>query len=354
MPAAIADFERALTLDSRYALAHVGLAHARFWRFQASRATQPAGRRASWSRPSRTPGAPSSSSRDLAEAHSALAFFLASADRTVEAVAAGRLAVALEPGNWRHQFRLGVAAWGTERLAALQSVVSTFPQLAYAYFGVAMVHVARGDLGLAENVLRQGLSFERERTAGAERFPGSGLHWLLGLIRLASGDVDGARVEFDRELAQGTRGIYANEFAMDAFDGHGYALLQAGDPAGAAMMFERALERYPDHARSWLGLVAVRQRQQRVTDAEQAMTRARKAMDELRAHGRSGEATMAAAFSQVLSDRLPEAVLTLEELLSDAPPGFAGWTMPVEPFLTPLRGDASFRRVLTILSERAR
>ena len=32
IPAAIADFERALGLDSRYALAHVGLAHARFWR----------------------------------------------------------------------------------------------------------------------------------------------------------------------------------------------------------------------------------------------------------------------------------------------------------------------------------
>ena len=38
VPAAVADFERALELDPRYALAHVGLAHAKFWRFQASRA----------------------------------------------------------------------------------------------------------------------------------------------------------------------------------------------------------------------------------------------------------------------------------------------------------------------------
>ena len=37
--------------------------------------------------------------------------------RTNEAVAAGRIAVALEPGNWRHQFRLGVAAWGDEVLS---------------------------------------------------------------------------------------------------------------------------------------------------------------------------------------------------------------------------------------------
>ena len=42
-----------------------------------------------------------------------------SAERPAEAVAAGRLAVALEPGNWRHQFRLGIAAWGDERLEAL-------------------------------------------------------------------------------------------------------------------------------------------------------------------------------------------------------------------------------------------
>ncbi|HKW02931.1 MAG TPA: winged helix-turn-helix domain-containing protein, partial [Vicinamibacterales bacterium] len=38
VPAAMADFERALALDPEYALAHVGLAHAHFWRFQASRA----------------------------------------------------------------------------------------------------------------------------------------------------------------------------------------------------------------------------------------------------------------------------------------------------------------------------
>jgi DNA-binding winged helix-turn-helix (wHTH) protein len=38
VPGALADFERALGLDPRYALAHVGMAHAKFWQFQASRA----------------------------------------------------------------------------------------------------------------------------------------------------------------------------------------------------------------------------------------------------------------------------------------------------------------------------
>jgi len=353
VPAAIADFEKALALDPRYALAHVGLAHARFWRFQASRASN---------RPEveELKAAIAHAKRaveidpELAEAHSALAFFLTSAERPAEATAAGRLAVALEPGTWRHQFRLGVAAWGTERLAALQAVVSTFPQLAYAYFGIAMVHIARGDLGLAESTLRQGMTFERGDPGGAERFPGSGLHWLLGLTRLASGDIDEARREFDRELALSTRGIFSNEFAMDAYDGHGFALIDAGDLAAAAAMFQRALERYPDHARSWLGLAAVHHRMKRHKDAAAATTRAVKAIGELRANGRVTEAALAAAFADVQSGRPVQAFATLERLLSEAPPGFAGWTLPVEPFLAPLRGEPQFRSLLAALADRAR
>jgi DNA-binding winged helix-turn-helix (wHTH) protein/tetratricopeptide (TPR) repeat protein len=353
VPAAIKDFEKALELDPRYALAHVGLAHARFWRFQASRASN---RPAVEELKAAVAHARKAVEIDaeLAEAHSALAFFLASAERSAEAVAAGRLATALEPGNWRHQFRLGTAAWGTERIAALQAVVSTFPQLSYAYFGMAMVHVARGDLGLAESVLRQGITFERPGAGRAERFPGSGLHWLLGLTRLASGDVDEARREFDRELALASGGIFADEFAMDAFDGHGFALIDAGDLRGAAAMFKRALERYPEHARSWLGLAAVHARQRRHKDAAAATTRALKAIDELRTNGRNTEAAMAAAFAQVQSGRATDACATLGRLLAEAPPGFAGWTLPVEPVLASLRGEPSFRALLGTLAERAR
>ena len=44
VPGAIADFERAVALDGRYALAHVGLANARFWEDRAVTRPQPAGR----------------------------------------------------------------------------------------------------------------------------------------------------------------------------------------------------------------------------------------------------------------------------------------------------------------------
>jgi len=352
VPAAIAHFERALALDPRYALAHVGLAHACFWRFQASRARQ---------RPDvDARGAAIAHARqaiaidaDLAEAHSALAFFLAGADQSAEAVAAGRLAVALEPGNWRHHFRLGVAAWGSERLAAMQFVTAAYPQMAYAHFASAMVHVARNDLALAENVLRQGLAFESDAESGPARLPGSGLHWLLGVSRLASGDSAGARREFDRELALGARALFSSEYMMDAQNGHGFALMEAGDLSGATGMFERALAAYPDHARSLLGLAAVHLRQERMADARAANARAQAAITGLRQQGRIADAAMAAACSDMVFDGPQTAIRTLTRLLADAPAGFAGWSMTVEPLLAPLRSDAAFRPLLARLADRA-
>ena len=219
---------------------------------------------------------------------------------------------------------------------------------------MAMVHIARGDLALAETVLRRGISFEGHDASSRSRFPGQGLHWLLGLTRLASGDIDEARREFDREIAVSTKGIFANEFAMDAFDGHGFALIDAGDLKAASTMFKRALERYPEHARSWLGIAAVRQRQRRLKDAGAAASRALAAIEELRANSRTAEAALSAAFADVHAGRPAEAFATLERLLAEAPPGFAGWTLPVEPFLASLRGEPAFQDLLRTLTERAR
>jgi len=352
VPAAMADFERAIALDGRYAPAHVGLAHACFWRFQASRANNRPDAEALQAAIGHARRAIALDS-DLAEAHSALAFFLAAADRPAEAIAAGRLAVALEPGNWRHQFRLGTAAWGDARLAALQSVVDVFPQMAYAHFGIAMVHVARGALGRAEMVLRQGLASAPEESAGPSRLPGSGLHWLVGLILLAQGDVAAARAEFDRERARSGRGLFANEFAMDAELGHAYALIGEGDLTSAESMLRRALDRFPDHARSWVAMAVVCRRQSRRGDAEAATGRALDAIEELRAHGRGGEAEVTSALLRATTGAESDAIASLSRLLATAPPGFVGWTLPIEPLLADLRGSAAFREVLDRLAARA-
>jgi DNA-binding winged helix-turn-helix (wHTH) protein/tetratricopeptide (TPR) repeat protein len=353
VPGAIQDFERAIELDPQYALAYVGLAHAGFWRFQASRARNRPDREALDSAIANARRAVEIDP-ELAEGHAALALLLAGAERPREAVAAGRIAVALEPSNWRHQFRLGTAAWGQERLDCLDAVVAVYPQLAYAHFGIAMVHVARGDLARADQVLRRGVEADAARSAGAERFPGGGLHWLLGLIRLASGDAAEARVEFDREVASKGRALFADEFAMDAFDGLGFAQLESGDAAGAAAMFTRALEQYPDHARSLLGLSDALLRQGQHSQAGAAVAQAGRAIDELHKGGRTSEALLATAFSQALAGNRSDAIGTLDRLMAEAPPGFAGWTLGIEPLLASLRGDPAFTAVLVRLAERAR
>jgi tetratricopeptide (TPR) repeat protein len=352
VPGAVGDFERAIVLDPRYAQAYVGLAQAHLWRFEASRARNRPdsaalraaiayGRRAIELDP------------DLPEAHAALAFLLASAGRTTEALDAGRVAVALEPNEWRHRFRLGVAAWGSERLACCDEVVRLFPEFGYAYFGSAMVHVARRELEIAEEILRQGIAVRQRTATSADRFPANGLHWMLGLIRLAEGDASGARAEFHRELkAPGSR-MYGPEYAMDAYDGHGFVCLAAGDFAGAEAMFGHALEQYPDHARSLIGLSKAHAGRGRRDAAQAALDRAWRAVDELRENGRTAEAAMATAFAHSVAGRGDEAIAVLMTLLADSPPGFAGWTIPIEPLLADLKSRPSFRAVLARLAERA-
>jgi DNA-binding winged helix-turn-helix (wHTH) protein/tetratricopeptide (TPR) repeat protein len=350
---AMGDFERAVTLDPQYAIAHVGLAHAHFWRFQASRmrsrpdAEALAAAIAHASRAAKLDA-------DLAEAHSALAFFLVSEGRTVEAVDAGRLAVSLEPANWRHHFRLAIAAWGDERLACFDQVIAQFPELGYAYFGIAMVHIARGNLVAAEETLRRGITRADRRSEHVNRFPGRGLHWLLGMTRLAAGDDETARAEFDRELATTGRGLLAEEFTMDAYVGHGFARLASGDATGAADMFRGALRRFPEHARSLIGLAAADRRCGLMTSADQAAAAAERAIAALSGPGGMLEAAMTRAIAQSLAGATTEAIATLTQILAFAPPGFAGWTMPVEPAFAPLRTHPAFQGVLAKLADRAR
>src|SRR5688572_6040834 len=142
---AIADFERAIALDPRYAAAHVGLGNARFWQYEMSRArNQPDG--ALLARAIDHVRRAIELERDLAEGHATLAFLLVSAGRSVEALAAARRAVALEPGYWGNQFRLAHAAWGEERLQAVGRAIELYPDFPFSHFEGAMVHIARGTL----------------------------------------------------------------------------------------------------------------------------------------------------------------------------------------------------------------
>jgi DNA-binding winged helix-turn-helix (wHTH) protein/tetratricopeptide (TPR) repeat protein len=350
---AIADFERAIVLDPRYALAHVGLANARFWQYEMSRArSQPDA--ALLARAIDHVRRAIELERNLAEAHATLAFLLVSAGRFSEALAAARRAVALEPGYWGNQFRLAHAEWGEDRLRSLAKAVELYPDFPFAHFEVAMVHIARGELERAESVLREGTIVQDRQSNLKQRYPAKGLHWLLGLVRLARGDQREAREEFDRELAVGANQLYAAEFNMNAYDGAGFAALASENASEAVAMFKRALELFPEHARSLVGLAAALTARGDNDGARVAFDHAAQAIEALRRGGRTREATMAEAFLHVVQGRSDEAILALKRLVEKPELPFSGWTAPIEPLFAPLRDRSDFREILAILAHNAR
>src|SRR6185436_741376 len=101
IPQAIADFEKAIEIDPRYALALTGLASAELAAYEVTRSdNEPA--RPLLERAIDHARRAIALDDTLAEAHATLALLLVSAWDTTAAVKVARRAVALEPANWRH------------------------------------------------------------------------------------------------------------------------------------------------------------------------------------------------------------------------------------------------------------
>jgi DNA-binding winged helix-turn-helix (wHTH) protein/tetratricopeptide (TPR) repeat protein len=348
IPQAIGDFERAVAADPRYALAYTGLASAELALYETTRSDNEPDHGV-LTRAVQHARHAVHLDDTLAEAHATLALVLVSSWQTTEATAAARRAVAIEPSNWRHLFRLGHASWGEERVRAATRTLALYPDFAFAHFQIAMVHVARGRVRDAELLLRQGAAVQDRQIGRGGRYPALGLHWLLGLVRLAQDDGDEALAEFDREyaLAEAHR-LYGREYAMSALHGRGAALLYAGRRADAASSFRRALDLYPDHVPTHIGLAMSEQRatrfDPRFCERNQAVL----------SRTRPVEAALVRAQILTAQGNESAAVGTLAEMLDGAPPGFAGWTVPVEPMLKELQQTQGFADILTRLAERAR
>ena len=140
---------------------------------------------------------------------------------------------------------------------------------------------------------------------------------------------------------------------MDAYDGHGFAYLTEGNAVAAESMFLKATDLYPEHARSLVGLAEARHRQGSDPEARTALDQASRAVRALIDNGRTTEAAIATAFWHVVSGRQEDGLATLANLLDEAPPGFAGWTIPLEPLLASVRGTTAYQKVLQRLAERA-
>ena len=354
LPAAVASFREAVTLDQSYALAYAGLANAEHALYERTRSANRPDRTRLESALLHAQRAVELNERS-ADAHATVGFLLVSAGRRADALTSARRAVALDPHNWMHLFILGHASWGDERLRAQERALAHYSEFAFANFSMAMVHVARNDLTMAERVLREGTAIQDRQHGRRQRLPSSGLHWLLGSTRLRQGDVDEALHEFGLEISHARHGyLYAAEYALAAHEGRGFASARRGQCDTARDSFAAVLQTRPDHARAHLGLALIAQVAGQKQETEAAVARAEKATAELYKGGRRSEAALTRAGALVLRGRPEEAVVQLDQLLTDAPNAFAGWTFPVEPLLEPMRQLASFDRVLARLAEGAR
>lgn len=288
----------------------------------------------------------------LGEAWATLAFALTSAGRSDQARAAARQAVRLEPGSWRHHFRLAFAAWGEERLRAARRTLELLPGFPYACFLGATVLVARGLLGEAR-------ALTAEATAAAppgasERLPASGLNWLQGAIAATDPSAAGeALISFAREIGTHDAGrLYSTEFVLDAHHWRAGLLARLGHADAALADLRAALAIEPRHPRSLAALGALLEREGS-PEADDITARADQVSGTLAAGGRAAEAALCRATRQVIGDDAAAALVTLERLLDEAPPDHTGWTLPIEPWLTPLHGHTAFDVLRRRLAQRA-
>jgi DNA-binding winged helix-turn-helix (wHTH) protein/Tfp pilus assembly protein PilF len=351
---AVTAFEQAAEAMPHYAPAHVRLASARLMQYEATRATGTP--RRDWLQQA-VVHARRACALDpkFGEAWATLGFVLTAAGQGDEARAAARQATAIEPDNWRHQSRVSVTTWGEERLRACARTRELLPDFAPTRFAAAMVFVARQAFVPALHEAEAGATTQsRQIACDGAFFPAIGLHWLRGVLLLRDGHAAAALQSFAREL-EGLRDhqIYAREFRVNAEVGAGFAHLAAGDSAAAVEAFRRALALHPRGGRALVGVYRAMSQQRRAAEAKKTLLEIDRAIEELTAAGRPGEATLIAAVAQAARGDDDGACATIASLLAQAPPGHVGWLIPIDPAFAPLRLHSRFAEVSALLSARA-
>lgn len=330
-------FERVLALVPDQASAHVGLANACVMQFEMTRSTPEPDRDALARAVAEAREACRLEPR-YGEAWATLGFVLDRTGSRDDALAALRMAVSLEADNWRHHLRLAYVGWGEERLREAHRTLALLPGFPMAHWLAATVHVARQAFDDAEGELAAGIA--SGFTGGETRFGSVALHWLLGLILLFRGDDAGALAQFDRELANESRGqLYARECCANTWYAIAVLRLRRGDRAGAARAIAETLERIPQHpsARAVLAHVEGRSSAPSLPDDPSPQ---------------SPEIAVGRAVACVLRGDPADAVRLVDAALTAAPPGSALWTLPLEPVLQPCAGGA-WAGVLARLRNRA-
>ena len=312
-------FEGVLGRASDHAPAHIGLANACIMQFEMTR-TDEQPDVAALDAATRHSREACRLAPDYGEAWATLGFVLDRTGHHVDALAASRRAVTLEPDNWRHHFRLGYIGWGEERLRAAHRTLALLPGFALAHWLVATVHVARQALDEAERELAMGIASLAGPTAAKSRFSAVALHWLRGLIHLARGERSAALEAFERELSFEDSGhLYGRECCANTWYAIGSLWVHQGDREKAAAAFRQAITRVSAHPLARIGLSAL--------DASEGASTISSA------HSASVDAALGRAVGLVLIGKHVDAASLVERALAAAPAGNAGWLLPVEPLL---------------------
>jgi DNA-binding winged helix-turn-helix (wHTH) protein len=330
-------FESVLVRVADHAPAHVGVANACVMQFEMTRADERPDV-AALEAAARHAREACRLAPEYGEAWATLGFVLDRVGRHVDALAASRRAVTLEPDNWRHHFRLAYVGWGEERLRAAHRALALLPGFALAHWLIATVHVARYALDEAERELAAGIASQAAEAVGTSKFSAVALHWLRGLICLARDDSAAALAAFERELAsEGSGHLYGRECCANAWYAIGSLRLREGDRDGAAAAFRQVLTRIAAHP------FALRALAELDRSAGTPDTSSLRAIDEAVTQG----------VGLALSGKHHEAATLVEDALAAAPAGNAGWILPVEPLLhVSAHGDV-WARALARLRARA-
>ena len=277
------------------------------------------------------------------EAWATLGFVLERTGAADDALAALRRATTLEPDNWQHHLRLAAGSWGEQRLRAARRTIALMGECALADFLAATVYVARGRLTEAERDIDAGLAaMPWEPTAGS-RFAPVALYWLKGLLCLARADEETAMAAFEKELALEPHGqLYARECCANTWYAIGAYHLRRRDESAARAAFEQTVARVPLHLMAHAALASMGARRDgHEPAAEKTVT---------------VDLAMAQAIGLVGGGDPVAAANLVAAALESAPPGNAGWLVPIEPLLGVHHGDharLAWKPVLNVLRSRA-
>jgi DNA-binding winged helix-turn-helix (wHTH) protein len=347
LPGAVDAFAHAVAGAPHYAPAHAGLANAHLFRHEATRvdnvpdvaaldAALVSARRATTIDPA------------MGEGWAVLGHALGAAGRAEDARAAVRHALAAEPRNWRHHYRMAVTSWGEERFQAVERAQALLPGFAAYHTLSAMVLIARQSFDLAAEVAARGATAQDAQPAEHATFPATGLLWIRGLTALLQHRPEAALADFRAEAEGAARhtSIYARECVVNARVAEGFALLGAGDSEAAIAAFALAAALSPGHARATLGDVVAS------GGAPVDDPRVVAACAALERGGKLRDRQLLLAAAHAFAGAAGAAISHAEQALA-GPPDATGWSLPAEPMFAPLRALPGYSRLASRLAARA-